>query len=112
MNTKLRAAVWLSFDLGIRGNYEGLYAWLDERGAKECGDGVAYFAFDWSPDVRKSLTEELKAIVDSERARVYAIITDPNTGKSRGRFLLGRRKSPPWTGFGPLKTGESDDVDI
>jgi len=31
---------WLSFDLGLRGNYELLYAWLDAMEAKECGDNV------------------------------------------------------------------------
>ena len=30
--------VWISYDLGIRGDYEGLYAWLDSHRAKECGD--------------------------------------------------------------------------
>jgi hypothetical protein len=33
-----RAAVWISFDLGVRGDYEGMYAWLDTHNAKECGD--------------------------------------------------------------------------
>ena len=36
-----KQVIWISFDLGIRGDYENLYAWLDEHGAKECGDNFA-----------------------------------------------------------------------
>ena len=32
------STIWISYDLGVRGDYEGLYAWLDSHGAKECGD--------------------------------------------------------------------------
>ena len=28
--------IWLSFDLGISGDYEGMYAWLDDKNAQEC----------------------------------------------------------------------------
>jgi hypothetical protein len=34
---------WLSFDLGLQGDYDNLYAWLDKQGAQECGDSVATF---------------------------------------------------------------------
>jgi hypothetical protein len=34
---------WLSFDLGLQGDYDSLYAWLDKQGAQECGDSVATF---------------------------------------------------------------------
>ena len=30
--------IWLSYDLGVDGDYENLYAWLDHKEAKECGD--------------------------------------------------------------------------
>lgn len=30
-------------NLGVQGDYEGLYAWLGEHRAKECGDSVAVF---------------------------------------------------------------------
>jgi hypothetical protein len=39
-------AVWMSFDLGVKGDYEGLYRWLDARQARACGDSVALFFFD------------------------------------------------------------------
>ena len=28
------STVWISYDLGVRGDYEGLYAWLDAHDAK------------------------------------------------------------------------------
>ena len=36
---------------GVGGDYEGLYSWLDDHDAKECGDSVASLAFshDGSP---------------------------------------------------------------
>jgi hypothetical protein len=42
----MKSAIWLTFDLGVRGDYETLYTWLDQRLAKECGDNVAF------PDLR------------------------------------------------------------
>ncbi len=30
--------IWLSYDLGIQGDYPSLYEWLDKHQAKECGD--------------------------------------------------------------------------
>ena len=32
---------WISFDLGLQGDYDALYAWLDKHEAKECGENVA-----------------------------------------------------------------------
>jgi hypothetical protein len=34
----MNSAVWISYDLGVQADYEGMYAWLDEHQAKECGD--------------------------------------------------------------------------
>ena len=45
-------AIWLSYDLGIRGDYESLYAWLDQHNAKECGDSLAFFKFDYTHDLK------------------------------------------------------------
>jgi hypothetical protein len=29
---------WISFDLGLQGDYEPLYEWLDRHEALECGE--------------------------------------------------------------------------
>ena len=36
-------AVWISFDLGVQGDYEGLYRWLDSFDARECGENLVLF---------------------------------------------------------------------
>ena len=83
---------WLSFDLGLRGNYEDLFEWLDNHGARECADNLATFTSNWS---REQIKKELLQILGSEKnVRVY--IVDREHG---GIFLLGKRKAAPWAGY-------------
>ena len=30
----MQTRIWLSFDLGVSGDYEGMYMWLDDRGCQ------------------------------------------------------------------------------
>ena|SRR5271166_4990462 len=85
---------WLSYDLGLSGDYGPLYECLDELEAAECGDGVATFV---SPKFREQLTKPLKKIARNG-ARLYLI--GPNEkGKVIGGFIAGRRRVPaPWAG--------------
>ena len=62
---------WLSFDLGLTENYEGLYRWLDNLEAKECGDSVATFTSDKTVE---HIRKELRRILE-ESARVYLVYT-------------------------------------
>jgi len=88
---------WLSFDLGLRGNYDELYEWLDTMGAVECGDSMATFQTDKS---RKEIIDELSQILDPKHARVYIIGESKTGGKKVGKFVLGKRKRSPWFGYG------------
>ncbi len=36
------AKYWVCYDLGLRGNYDDLYSWLDSLGAKD--DGVPRYS--------------------------------------------------------------------
>jgi len=85
---------WLSFDLGFRGNYDALYEWLDNMEARECGDGIATFNTE---KTREEITKELSKLKLGDKARIYII-----SQKHGGKFILGRRKQPPWTGYGAL----------
>ena len=85
---------WLSFDLGLRGNYEELYEWLDNIEAVECGEGTASFV---TSKTRDQIIKELKKILD-KNARVYIISKYKN--KYIGKFVLGKRKKAPWVGYG------------
>jgi hypothetical protein len=100
------SAIWLSFDLGVRGDYESLYAWLDDQEAKECGDGIAFLNYEHTGALIPALTRELKRTLQlTSQTRIYVVFFD---GKIRGRFVLGSRKAPPWSGYGSSET-EADD---
>ena len=97
----MQRAVWISFDLGVRGDYQGMYAWLDNQEAKECGDNLAYVNYQFEGDLVESLVAGVKAAVDvTKKTRIYAIWQDPESRKMKGRFIFGGRKAPPWTGYG------------
>lgn len=103
----MKRTVWMSYDLGVTGDYESLYAWLDDHNAKECGNSVAYFSFSYDGDLLESLKAEIEDAVSlNKRARIYIIYRDDK--KMRGRFIIGGRKSAPWDGFG---THEADSDD-
>lgn len=95
----MRQRVWLSYDLGMEGDYPSLYAWLDDHQARECGDHMATFQYEYRNDVVAELKEDLCGAVELGRtARLYLIYLDA-AGKPRGKFLAGRRRPAPWGGF-------------
>ena len=107
----MKSMIWISYDLGVRGDYEGMYAFLDSFDAKECGDSTAFLSFDYNAD----LIAELKAAIEervtlSRRSRIYVIFPGDN-GKHKGRFIFGRRKRAPWAGYGGEESEEEDDVE-
>jgi hypothetical protein len=103
----MRAFIWLSFDLGIRGDLEGIYQFLGEHEAKECGSNMAAFAFTYNGDIATELTENLKNVVTfDKRSRVYLIY--PRGGKYVGKFIIGSRRAPPWSSFIPSQDNEED----
>jgi hypothetical protein len=95
---------WLSFDLGLHGDYDVLYAWLDKLGALECGDSVATFKSEKSRD---QLVRELRNLLDEKKnPRVYIV-----SMKLGGKFVLGRRKArAPWTGYAEISVSGGEDV--
>jgi hypothetical protein len=107
----MKKAVWLSFDLGVNGDYEGMYSWLDNHEAKECGDSVAFIEYDQKSNIVQEISRELKKSVKiNARSRVYMIYL--KEGKMKGCFILGGRKQAPWTGYGPWNEEESSDESL
>ena len=99
--------VWISFDLGVKGDYEGMYTWLDSHGAKECGDSVACFWYEHTGDLLQNIKDDLDGSVeiDAKKNRIYVIrLVD---GKMKGSFIFGRRRNAPWVGH--ADTGEQAD---
>ena len=104
----MKKAVWLSFDLGIQGDYQGLYEWLDTQQAIECGDNVAFFNFetDGKSDVANQIKESLQnTIEENSKTRIY-VIWRQSDESVKGRFIFGQRKSPAWAGYAPKPATE------
>ena len=78
----MKIRVWLSYDLGIKGDYESLYSWLDKQKALECGDSIATFFWEDVENIKE----------------------DNNTGS----FIVGKRKAAPWDGYSSEFTEDDD----
>jgi hypothetical protein len=102
----MKKAIWLSYDLGVQGDYEGLYQWLDARGAIECGDSLAFFELesDGTP-IPDQVKKELEGVIKADaKARIYIVWRQDRSVK--GRFIFGRRKAAPWSGYAPKASVE------
>ena len=94
---------WISFDLGLMGNYSRVYEWLDSLGAQECGPGVATVT---SAKTRDQLAADVQRILKGvPRARAYII----SMGRG-GRFVAGGRKAAPWEGFAASAANAVDEA--
>jgi hypothetical protein len=94
------STIWISFDLGVRGDYESMYEWLDSYDAKECSSNLAVLSYEYTGRLLDSLKSELKkTIAIDRRTRIYIIHWNALEKKIKGSFLFGTRKAPPWTGY-------------
>ncbi|MHA6197282.1 hypothetical protein ACX3YG_23265 [Pseudomonas wadenswilerensis] len=106
----MQKTVWVSYDLGVKGDYASLYRWFDNMGATECGDGMAYIKINIEKDVviPDYIKAELQANVTFSRSdRIYIVWSNPD-GQPKGRFIVGRRKAAPWAGYGDVAEVEDD----
>ena len=105
----MQKTIWLSYDLGVSGDYEGLYSWLENHGAKECGSSVAYLKnFEFEGDLLEFLKADVgETVTLNKRSRLYVIFKDAD--RVQGRYLMGKRKAPPWAGFGDQLEQEHDE---
>ena len=106
----MKRSIWLSFDLGIGGDFENMYAWLEDHQAKECGTGIAYVpSYEYEGELLESLNSDISEKVQlDQRSRVYVIFTDE--GRAKGGYLKGKRRAPPWTGYGSSSELEYDEA--
>jgi hypothetical protein len=101
-------AIWLSYDLGIRGDYESLYAWLDQHDAKECGDSLAFFKYEYTHDLKTELKLDLEKAIDTKTKKIRIYIIWTQEGKQKGGFLFGGRKASPWFGHSSIETQDDE----
>jgi hypothetical protein len=101
------ARYWMIFDVGLSTQYDKLFAWLDDNGAEECGDNAATLL---SKESYAKVERDIVKLIKSG-SRVYLIGPNIKAGKVHymGRFIRGRRKAPPWSGFGNPPSSEEKD---
>ncbi len=107
-------SIWISYDFGLKGDYNGLYTWLDNHKAAECGSNLAFFHFPtvlngWD-EICNELTKQLTEFVKlSKSDRIYVVFKDYNLNVIKGKFINGGRKQSPWEGYGKLSSAENLD---
>jgi len=80
----MKQAIWISYDLGIKGDYPELYRWLDTHKAKECGNSFAYITYQYNTDISKELKADLiKNIAFNPGDRIYALVLEKHEGKDQ-----------------------------
>lgn len=106
----MEKSYWLSYDLGVGGNYDKLYSWLDDHNAVPCGNNVAFFKYQYedgkNPDdeIRGDL---IKSVAPQPGNKLYLIRRKDNG--LIGSFIYGKRGSTPWIGYGSKsQVGEVD----
>lgn len=109
-NKETQKTIWLSYDLGFKGDYPGLYNWLAKYEAKECGDSLAVFKVKINGDIIVKLTKEIKENVSLNSSdRIYIIYKD-DTGLVKGKFVNGRRKRAAWDDYIVKEAANEEDV--
>jgi len=109
-------AIWLSYDLGVSGDFQGLYSWLDDHEATECGNSMAFLKFNYPASVSNDaqLDEFIKTDLDEKvkfapTNRIYIIRKSIDKQKTIGNYLVGKRKANPWEGYGTKTTNTVDE---
>ena len=74
----MNQVLWISYDLGVKGDYEGLYAWLEDHNAEECGNSVAFLHYEYRIDLLPELKDEL-----SRNVSLGKPIPSPNSKKGQ-----------------------------
>ncbi|MDR3226368.1 MAG: hypothetical protein LBT56_01685 [Prevotellaceae bacterium] len=107
----MKKNVWISYDLGIRGDYSGLYQWLANHDAIECGNGIAVFKvnINENEDLIEKLKSEIIENVEIRNGERLYVIYKKNDGKIAGKFLFGNRKGNPWEEY--KQTPVQEDVE-
>jgi hypothetical protein len=100
----MKKSVWISFDLGLRGDYQALFQWFDKHQAVECGKNLAFLNVDIDPSksVLKTIKDDLSKYVEfKDGDRIYLSWLDhsENQPKIKGEFIIGKRTRSPWEGY-------------
>lgn len=96
--------------MGVGGDFQGMYSWLDDNEATECGSNNTFFNYSYPDNIQTDnefvefLKNELESKINFKPGnRIYIIrksIDKNKNGKTIGSFIIGKRKANPWEGFG------------
>ena len=114
-----KITVWFTYDLGVGGDFRGLYSWLDDKEAKECGNNNARFEYSFPDHIstNKGLLKSVKEDLEKEKVsftagnRIYIIFQslEASDGRAVGGWVIGKRKASPWEGYGTKATDTIDE---
>src|SRR4051795_480352 len=91
--------VWITFDLGLDGDYKGLYAWLDAHDANGCGESVAVLTYHCEGSIPDRIRDDLGTSIGIDAdTSIYVIYRDLATNENRGAFIFGERRVAVWNG--------------
>lgn len=107
---KMKKVIYLSYDLGVNGDYPSLYQWLAGRKAKECGDSFCRFVYEFKTITTNETNDDTKqALMEIQRDIKETVNIKPGTRiyvcsdffyndkvKLTGAFIIGKRKQNPW----------------
>jgi hypothetical protein len=110
----MKKAIYISYDLGLKGDYNGLYGWLDALGARECGSGLALIEKEFKTNNHEEIYADIKKEIGTNvgletNDRIYVILRAAD-GMLKGKFLYGGRKKAPWTGFAASDDDSEDSI--
>lgn len=117
----MKKTIFISYDFGLKGDYEGLFKWLDENEAEERGYGIGVikeYAYDENiiktdNDFFKFIKDELtQRIKVGSSDRLYMIWNSLESDKIKAGFLFGKHKQSPWTGYAQNNQVENFELDI
>lgn len=117
----IKKTIFISYDFGMKGDYEGLFKWLDENKAEERGYGIGVikeYSYDDSSiktdlDFMKLIRNELKERIKiGSSDRIYMIWNSLESNKTKAGFLFGKGKQSPWTGYAQNNQLDNFDLDI
>lgn len=87
------STIWINYDLGVSGDYEGMYEWLDDHNAIECGSSFAFIKqYDHDgEDLMDALKHDIQdCVLLGKRSRIYVIRRID--GRGRGSSFLAAEK--------------------
>lgn len=110
-------SIWLTYDLGLTGDLRGLFTFLDNNDAVECGSNNAFFKIDLQiknpfpdmGDIQRALRALLLQYMTINTGdRIYVVFkSDVDNNKSGGMFIYGNRMASPWIGYRNILNNES-----